>query len=391
MMNYLLNLAEKFIGWKSIEGNDQLIQIHTLKVLAENNLKKHYSHKYNKTIRLINDADNINLTPHINNFFLSEIAAKEFSSQQKRKHNHHLQDVTTHLDNFYFLNKLKYTCIMINWHFFHSAKFETPFIHEIKNFLLKEKNVHPSVKIYLQILQILTNKNPDPFFKNLINLLNTNQQQLSKNERKEVYLYAINFCARKIRNGEDEYLNEALKLYGSGIKDESLFENGFLSPWTYTNVVKAALRLKRYKWIENFIFENKEKIDPPYRENAFEYNLAELYYYTKEYDKAMTHLNKVKTFDIFHLVTRVILIKIFYEKDAQESLLSLIASFLIFLKRNKDLSNNVKKPYLNFCELIHQILRSKPDKKEIIKSKIENEPILNDRAWLLEVLEKEMN
>jgi 16S rRNA A1518/A1519 N6-dimethyltransferase RsmA/KsgA/DIM1 with predicted DNA glycosylase/AP lyase activity len=82
----------------------------------------------------------------------------------------------------------------------------------------------------------------------------------------------------------------------------------------------------------------------------------------------------------------VLLAKIFYDTDEEESLLSLLASFTIFLKRNKNISNNLKHTYLNFCQILIQILKKQETKIQKISSQIQETKLLTDRKWLLQIL-----
>jgi len=388
--NYLLMLAENYIGWSAIEQQPGLLNRFALGVLTDKKLAKHFSHKFKKTTKLLEEKGGVNFNFQLERYLIFDIASQEFDGRQTREYNPFLQAASDQLDNFYFFHKLKYCCSMLAWQSFISVDYSTPFLEEIKQYLVNNDQISPEVNIYLKILQLLLVDKPEPYFYQLIALFESDLHILPRIEQKEIYFHAINFCARKIREGEKKYLPEALSLYENGIEQEILFENGYLSPWTYGNVVKLGLSLKKYDWTKSFIFQNKEKISLRFRENAFAYNVSELYYYTKDYDKAMGFLTLVKFEDVYHLSTRVILIKIYYETDAQISLVSLIASFLIFLKRNKKISSGIKKTYQNFCEILHQVLRKDRRKREVLKEKIENIPLLTDRSWLLTVLEKEI-
>ena len=93
-----------------------------------------------------------------------------------------------------------------------------------------------------------------------------------------------------------------LDLYVKGIENKSLFDESYLSHWTYSNVVKLALRLERYEWIESFISEYTGSLPPQYREDAQYYNLAELYYHKHDYDKVLDNLNQLHFTDLhYHL------------------------------------------------------------------------------------------
>ena len=389
LMNYLLELAEKFIGWKLIESQSTVLELNTLSAFADRKLHKHYQQKFRKTSLKIKDEKISDQPFYLNQFMLADIASKEFDNRMVRTFNGHLQNVTNHLDHFYFLNKLKYCCAIIDRQQVLADKYELNFVDELKNYLLQQNDNPPEIDIYLHVLLMLTEEKSDEYFDRLKVLFKTHFDLLTKSVKKEIYFVLINFCLRKIRKGEKKYVSEALDIYQDGIHSEVIFENGFLSPWTFTNVVKLALRLKRYDWIKDFIWENESKISEKFRENALYYNLSELYYYTKDYNQALDHLNRVKFSDLnYHLGSRVILIKIYYETNEQFALTSLIASFMIFLKRNKNISSNLQKTFLNFCEILNLILRKKEGKNEAIKTKIKETTLLTDREWLQHILEK---
>ena len=81
------------------------------------------------------------------------------------------------------------------------------------------------------------------------------------------------------------------------------------------------------------------------------------------------------------------MIKTYYEFDAIEALLSMLASFSTYLRRNNKISLPLKKTYLNFCNLLHQIMRNNPKKREQVKADIQQVQPLAERAWLLKVWE----
>jgi hypothetical protein len=82
------------------------------------------------------------------------------------------------------------------------------------------------------------------------------------------------------------------------------------------------------------------------------------------------------------------LLKSFYATDALDALSSQLASFMMFLRRNKKISNDYKQTLLNFCSLLHLILRSRPDKKEQVLQKINNTRQKVEGDWLRKVAEE---
>jgi len=79
--------------------------------------------------------------------------------------------------------------------------------------------------------------------------------------------------------------------------------------------------------------------------------------------------------------------KIYYEQNETEALLSLIAASQIFLKRSETVTPQVRKGYLTFMGIMHQLARQKSTSKAAILKKIEGVAYLPDKSWLLKMLE----
>jgi hypothetical protein len=82
------------------------------------------------------------------------------------------------------------------------------------------------------------------------------------------------------------------------------------------------------------------------------------------------------------------LIKIYFEQEEEQALLSQLAAFTMFLKRNKEISIHLKRTYLNFCNLLFSILKRNPKKLPQLEEKIERTSPLTDKVWLLQQLKK---
>lgn len=386
-MNYLLKLAEQFVSISRYQRNYQRQSCDILNEFSERKLEKHYNFLYRKVEEGMEHAL---LDTEILQFRyeLAEVASRHFIRQRVRSFDPALQNVANALDELFFLQKLKYSCEMLNRQAIVSTEYEVSFIDEVRSYLLQQKERPPLVDIYLHIFLSLS-QDSDAYFSKLIELIQKHSEKIQPTERREVYLYAINFCARKIRQGKETYVPVVLGLYIQGISDESLFEGGYLSHWTYTNVVKLALRQKDFDWAEHFIRDYSDKLSPQSREDALHFNLAELFYQKEQYGEVLSHLTKLNFSDMFyHIGSRTVLVKTFYESEEIESLLSLLASFSNFLRRNKKISASLKKTYLNFCNLLIQLLHDNPRKREKIKGQIQTTQPLAERAWLMKVWEE---
>ncbi|MCB0629772.1 MAG: hypothetical protein KDD15_08570 [Lewinella sp.] len=389
LMNYLLKLGERFLALQNYEKEDMLMNCHILDQYVERKLDKHYNYLFNKAQQTLEEKEEWDGTEFYYKYLASQVATKHFYSKQVRKFDPSLQSVCDELDEFYFFHKLKYSCEMLSRQTMLKADYHLNFVEEVKNYLLQQPSIAPLTEIYLYIYLSYSFPDEEQYFEKLMGLIDQHAQTIGRRTRREIYLYAINYCAPKTRKGIEKYFRIVVDLYVKGIENKSLFDGIYLSHWTYTNVVRLALRIQRHAWVEVFIKEHVNSLVPAVREDAGHYNLAELYFHKGNYDQVLTHLNQLHFSDLhYHLGSRVILLKTYFEMDADESLLSLLAAFSVYLRRNKDISLAIKKNYLNFCYLLNQVMRRNLKKWEILGDNIRQMHPLAERGWLLQVWER---
>lgn len=393
LISHLNKKMEQFIAVRTIEQQPYQLQLALLETLSIRGLQKNYrqvAHQLEQNLAASSAQSS--------DFFLtqlqwSEIKEQHFQRQRARRFDPDLQHFADHLDKYYYLNRLKIACAMLDRQTILQTEYA---LHLSENWIhhLEQRAFcgEPIIQLYYTIYQALLQESAENYFLILKDQIKEHNSAIAKEDLKDIYLFAINYCARKIRHGKENYVAEALQLYHTSIEQGLLIDKQGLSPWAFTNVVKLSLRLKQYDWIETFIQQYAPKLPESFRENALHYNLAELYYYTRRFVAAQEHLNKVAFSDLnYYLGARVLLAKIFYEMKEEETLLSLISSFTIFLKRNNQLSNDLKHTYLNFCQILYQIVRRSPNQMNKLKEKIKTIPLLTDRAWLEQIYNKIVN
>lgn len=384
LMSDLLKLAERFLLIRQIESSEIDRSLLLLQAFTDRKLDKHYQQLRTK---LSVDLAKTRITD--TGFFFDRIKTIEIEEEHYYYKDYRLLDDKTQensveLNKYFALKKLKYSCSLLN----RQALLKENYILDLpENWIgwLEKHNYWEEqvIRIYAKVFQVLKYPVESDCFDELLQLLfETEISSISQKDLKELFLYAINYCAKSIREGKNNYVEKALSLYLEGIKNEALLENGYFSAQSFNNVVKLALRLEKYGWIEDFIEEYKHFLPPESQNNTLRYNLAELSCYKKDFDKALLFLSKVEFVNLsYQLGSRIMLSKIYYELKEEKALLSLLGAFMMFLKRNKQISEPIRKTYLNFCDLLFLIIKGKI---EHIENEIRNIPLLTDRTWLLE-------
>jgi len=386
LMSDLCKLAEAFLLHERYRNQAQKRRLDLATIYNEKKLDKYYRQEVRKLESYFANntyRDALYFEDHLH---FSMLKDTHFQQMRVRRFDDNLQWASDDLDRYYFLQKLRHACIMLDRQAIITADYQLAISEDwLRHLQAKGFFGELIIELYHTILLSALEEDKDVHFTKLKQLLAGDSTVIPNQELADIYRFAINYCARKIRKGEAKFVEEALSLYVKGIESQLFLEENHLSPWTFTNVVKLALRLARYDWIASFIPTYAPLLPPGFQENALHYNYAELYYYTKDFDQALTHLNQVAYDDInYTLGARVMLAKIYFETDAENALLSLLAAFSVFLKRNKNISSNIKHTYLNFCDLLFQLVRRKPKKMKDLKQKIVQTHLLTDRAWLLD-------
>lgn len=386
--NYMLKQAERFLAEICLEEKDHALNIYILESLQKRDLVKNYRHYIKKAKnQLIQSNNNVHDFYQIR-YQLSAFEKMHFLKQNERHYNPIIQQAMNDFDSFYFINKLKYSCELIDWTNIIASDFKPAFIKEVLHHLKESKTQDPILLQYMAVYSLLTEAEEEEsnYFSSFRKLMKQYSSVTPDSEKRYLYSSAINHCGLQIRRGNDVYYygEQCLELYLEGIYDQFLLTNGYIAPGNFKNIVKLGFNLKKLDWTEQFIHEYHPKLEPKFQEDALHFNLADYHYRKKEYQKAQIHLLQVQFSDIFYnLGARTMLIKIYHETNEIEALLSNLASFSIYLKRNKKITNNIRQTYLNFTSLLYKLIRVKPNKITALKEKINQTTLLTDRRWLL--------
>lgn len=383
-MSYLAKMLEDFLALLSYQENPFLRDYHLLDSLNSKKLDKYFLLEYKHVLSRQSSKVTKNAAYYFNLFLLSDLSDKNFSQRRERKFDISIQNASQYLDLFYLSKKLRFCCNMSDRQKIIAKEYQIDFLEEFNHMRTKVNVAEvPDIEMYDQVFNVIDKDVKKDDFLKIISLLKSNAEFLSVEDQEEIYIYLINYCARKIRKGNETFVAIALELYLNGIQSKVLFEDGFLSPWTFKNIISLGLRSSQFEWVKTFIVEYGKSIKKEFRQDALHFNLADLSFHQNEFQKTLDHLNKLEYSDIYYTLNgRVLLLKTYFHLEEIEPLLSGIAAFRIFLKRNKKITKDVKKSYLNFCQLLSQIVKSKSTKNSIILTKIENTQQVISKSWL---------
>ncbi|MBV6440391.1 MAG: hypothetical protein DYG98_12845 [Haliscomenobacteraceae bacterium CHB4] len=181
-----------------------------------------------------------------------------------------------------------------------------------------------------------------------------------KEELSALYQCALNYCIRRINDGQQGAYADALALYRTLLDRGILLHNGKLSQWTYKNIATTGLRSGELDWTEQFLHRYRSALLPSERNNAFAFNLATLYFEKQDFTNTLLALQNVEFTDVtYHVGAKILQLKVFYQLGETDALHSLLDATEQWLRRNKSLSSFGKNTNLNFLKVLRQICQWK--------------------------------
>lgn len=303
--------------------------------------------------------------------------------------------IVRNLDVFYLSEKLRYYCNVLSRQSTVSHEYEIKFIEEIVNHVSAGTyDNYPTVTIYYQIYLALNNPTDEEHYYKLKELLKEHAIVFPQSEASDMYSFVINYCTRQLNSGNSNYWREYFEIHQQLLKDKIIIVNGELNAGIFKNIVAAGVRLSEVAWTENFIKEYSKYLPENQRENAITFNSAILFFHQKKYNDVISLLQQVEYEDyIYNVSSKQLLLRTYYETQADDPLYFLIDSFRAYLYRNPKISTKMKETYSNFLTITKKLARTnKRDKKtlESLKQEINEKKNLANRSWLKEkVAEKE--
>lgn len=383
VMSDLLHLLHRYIAISRFEKDGIAPRLYRLDFLTEGQLEK----DYRRELRLA-ESELSQLAETDKKYFqaFSLLEKEERYAQaldKRERQTSLLQQGMDQLDAFYFLKKLRYLSSMLNQETIIPDTFDKFMMEELERVIYKSRKPDGKLISLYRELFLLLRTDDENHFENFKKGLDANLSALDNIEAKMLFYFGINFCIRKIRNGESRFASDMMDFYARGMEEGYLLSNGEISPLHFKNMVQLGIGLKRFGWLEGFIEKYHRLLPEEHIEGAYHYNLAELNYAKGNIDKAFRHLNLSEFTNIqYNLGAKILLLRMYFEEGETEALLSLLSSFEIYLRRNKKLTNEAKSQYMNFIRILNRIVRYGRSQKEQTQKRLDKYKVVAVRSWL---------
>ena len=390
----LLKLIEDFLAQEKYEADNLQKASYLLNAVSDKKMEKLHKSAIKSARELLKQQHQKSSAFYYYQYLIEKNYHDLSEGELKRSEKSNVEEIINNLDYFYLAEKLRLYNSILTRKSMISHEYHLLFIDEIIDHIEKYQytNIPPVSIYYRQCLTLMQNQEEkDEHYFELKKLVSSNWRMFPLLEASEIYVGLLNYCSRKVNQGNQPFLKEFLEIYKE-ILSKNILPNNELNPWSFKNAVQIALRSGEYEWTENLIKEYSNKLPVEFRDNAVSYNLALVYFYQKKYEKVIQQLQSVEYEDMgYNLNAKSMLVAIYYELDEDDALTSQMDSFKTYLHRHKDIAENRRILYLNLMKYVRKLLKlNKGSKTEIenIKKEMEEDRKIGiaSEKWILEKL-----
>lgn len=395
--SYIVKIIENCLVQQEISESGQLYQLLLARAYIRKNNFKFAQKEIEEGHLMLSDETIQNAQSFLNKYQLSMELYKIHKNDQREEFN--FIDTFSNLDTYYLSERFRMLTLLQNYKKILGTQYADGALEHIQAWVKKQPELLnvPAIKVYYNIYQILNDEDSDHLFDEALGFINEHSGTFPKEELRDIILNLNNFCIRKINKGHQEYLEKSFSLYQLGIESSSILEKGYLSRYTFKNIVTLGIRLQNYDWTGRFIEDNFSLIEKKFQDSSYAYNKAYLEYTLKNYDDAISLLQKSDGDDVLiALSARNLLKKIYFEKNYLDPLEYLLGSTSAYLRR-KNPEKIYKENYTNINLALRKLIQLKKltssqkstlaDRKQKTQQYIQSLSPLTEKKWLLEQLE----
>ena len=269
-------------------------------------------------------------------------------------------------------------------------QYELKLVPDIVQFLDTDPTYlsEPLVALHYYMYKMLAAGDDDTMYERYKQRIFDVGDQLGDRQGYEFFQPALNFCRRRINEGKQAFLAEYLEVYKYALHHGYVFDNAQLDPLQFRNTILTALRLGEYEWAESYIVDYQHKLPKSQRSNAVNYNSATLYFYQKNYDRALEFLRDVEYENTtYNLNAKTMLLAIYYETESFDALDSLFDAITTYLHRHKELPQTAREAFGNLVGFTQRLTRILPGDRravELLKADVAGVKYVASRPWLME-------
>lgn len=398
LISNLFKLTERFMMQKEFEYDKVQNYIYLLKQAYRRKLDKRFEKAVISGNKALEEGSR-NADYYYNKFMITDhesfyMNRKGISIEDK------MQECSDNFFYFLIMRSLQIYMLLVNQ--------MTVMRHDYKHILMDEVLEHlsnnlndydhiPEVRIYYNLLNLFINGDGKYYYE-LKRLKDKYINHLDDIEQNNLYVCLGNFCIKKIAEGKMEFNRERFLLDKEYIKSGLLETKQYIKLHLFLSIAMNAIELQEYGWVKKFLADYSHRLSPEYVGFSVNYLNAEMQFAKRKYDEALNYLSRIKIEFSYHKqLIRNLTIKVYYEMNSHEETIALIDTSKHFLKRDKQIPQNIKGEYKKFLNYARKLIDMKmnvnsylEEERSVLLNKLNKEDGFRQKNWLIEKV-KELN
>lgn len=384
-MSFCYQGIKEWLAWEQLQQQPAQIEVLTARALYQVGLPDAHETELDAALRQL-DKQPLRSAHYLRTGHDVRQLQYETQTLRRRSEAAGIADSAQSLTIYFIAERLRQACAAELHRQLNNISYTPHFINECMALATEPPFCdEPAIVTYYHGYLAISNFAPQ-HLQNLRHCLLNVGELFPAHEARDLFLFAINCCILQINRGQRHYLNDVFEMYQSGLQQGVFMENGYLSRFTFNNIVVAAIGLNNYRWAEQFITDNQQYIEPSHRKDAVTYNLALLAFRQRDYTTTMSLLQQLGKNDLLHqLEARKMLLRIYFDLREFDALESQLDSLKTFIYRRKDIGYH-RSHYLNLIRFVRILIGIAPSDTAAyarLRADIDDTSALAERAWLL--------
>ncbi len=390
-MSYLLELVRRYLTLAELESDAPRRHYHLCRAMRQRGLDEMLAWEWGRAENHLNSQPVRDARWHLDQYDLHQERLEALAPRERSAHLD-LQPLHNHLTVFYLSDMLRHACSALTHSAIGAQPYDTALLEAVLGLAENGNwlNEHPPVALYYHLYRAFREPEQPGHFEAWKQVLANSAGQFPPPELRDIFLLGINYCIRRMNGGQKAFIREAFELYRAGLEKNLLAENGWLSGFTYKNIIRIGTALGEHTWVRGFFETYKQALHPREREALYRYNLAFFYFQNQDFANAMPLLQQLELEDRLNFLdARRMLLRSYYELGEHKALDSLLTSFAAYLRRQKDLGYH-RDMNLNLVRFTKRLLETGPgDSKNLkkLREEILETGQVAEKGWLLEKAE----
>lgn len=395
-------LMEKFLTQLEIEKRSTENKILLLSSMRKRGIRRRFEMNMNELIKLQKNTYSKDSDFYLNQAnLLSEYYYFNFGDIRS-DFTGSLQDKSDNLDFYFIFSKL---------HNFHemlhnegsknkNVFYKKIFFNEIRSYIEENRKIifekHPNIFIIYIVLMMFDTLD-DKYLYELLSYLKSNETKFTKDNLNYYYQYASQYYIQKVNNGMTEYRKNIFEIFEIMREKKLFLIDNIITDLEFNSVVNISLSVKKFKWLDEFIEEYKDYIDPDFSKDSYNLAKSKLHFHRKEYQKVFNYLNDVEIKDSnYYMNSKFLLSKVYYEMKNFVGAKYIIENLKQYIRVKKTLPPEQSKVIQLFRNYMNELIKVKESSskdrkslKRILQKELEFEKgLVPTKDWFFEKLDE---